>query len=71
MYTKQPEKSQVFHFKGVGKLSSANARKLGTPVEREKYVLFVCLFPKGEERLLESTLVLFFLFFFLSVCVGG
>lgn len=46
MYSKQPEKSQVFHFKGVGKLSSANARKLGTLVERKKYVFWV--FSKGE-----------------------
>ena len=35
MYSKQPEKSQVFHFKGIGKLSSANARKLGTQIVRE------------------------------------
>lgn len=53
MCSKQPEKSQVSHFKGVGKLSSANARELGPRVEREEHGF--CFIFKGEWCLLESS----------------
>ena len=43
MHSKQPEKLQVSHVKRAGRLSSANARKVGPRVEREEHgFLFYC-----------------------------
>ena len=58
MYSKQLEKSEFSHFKGVEKFSNANARKLGPRVEKKEHVF--CFY--FQRRIVSSGITMHTLF---------